>query len=267
MLVSEVMLQQTQVERVLPYYERWLARWPGIEELAAASPADAIRQWAGLGYNRRALSLHRVARTALAEGGLPRTADGLGTLPGVGRYTASAVAAFAFDARLALVETNIARVIARLVLGMAVADAAPPGAVRRAANALLPARNARAHNLALMDLGALICRPRAPLCDACPVRACCRWRAASYPASERRMPAKPPFEDTSRFARGRIVAALLAGPAELEELAAGLASLHRPKLAGYLAALEGEGLIERAEGAWRLPTGPQGSTSIASPKL
>ena len=258
-LVSEVMLQQTQVDRVLPYYDAWLARWPTFAALAAESPAEVIRAWGGLGYNRRALNLHRLAvEVANAHGGqLPETIAALLQLPGIGPYTASAVACFGREERVVVADTNIARVVARLTLGRASAQGIRRGDLNASAEALLPESGARDHNLALMDLGALVCVARAPLCGTCPVSTHCAWlRAGSPPASTpARAPAKR-FEHTARFARGRIITALRHAQRTLPELVEALPVRHGAHVSLYLAALEREGMVEQLPGgAWALPEG------------
>lgn len=180
-LVSELMLQQTQVSRVVDFYGRFLERFPTVRDVARARPARVREAWAGLGYYARARNLHALARE-LTEGGraetatFPTTAAGLRTLPGVGPYTAGAVASFAFERRAALVDTNVARVLARVF-----APRLDPKAARDQrqlwviAEAILP-RTGRAtwtHNQALMELGALVCTARVPRCGTCPVRAVC----------------------------------------------------------------------------------------------
>ena len=255
-LVSEVMLQQTQVERVLPYWAAWLERWPAFQDLAAASPADVITAWAGLGYNRRAIALRRAATAVVQVGRMPKSVDSLCLLPGIGQYTASAVACFAFGARVPVVDTNIARVLARAVLGVEGAKAAGPRAIEKAALLLLPARLARAHNLALMDLGATVCTARAPRCTECPLQRECAWLRDGSPRVVQRTEAQSrSFESTSRFARGRIVDVLRTVPsATLFELTAVLPELHRPGTAQYLEALRRDGLVEFNGYAWRLPS-------------
>lgn len=254
-LVSEVMLQQTQVERVLPYYRAWLARWPDFAALAAVPPSEVIREWRGLGYNRRALNLHRLAVRVVEDCGgvLPDDATELLNLPGVGSYTASALRSFAREERVAVADTNIARVIARAVLGVAGQRDIPPGRIREAAAALLPARNARGHNLALMDLGATICRARLPQCGACPVRTLCRWNTAGRPDATSRTTSVPKFETTARYARGRIIDALREHPASKDELAACLPEYHRPHIREYLLGLVRDGLAFETAGSWSLP--------------
>ncbi len=256
-LVSEVMLQQTQVDRVLPYYERWLSRWPTVEDLATATSAEAIREWSGLGYNRRALYLHRTA-VVLVEGHaarFPTDLTTLGSLPGVGPYTTAAIAAFAHESRVAVVDTNIARVLARAVLGVASQRHHPPAALLSAANDLLPTRNARDHNLALMDLGAMVCTARSPHCVECPMRRHCAWYAAGTPAlpASNSNPAAP-FESTSRYARGRIIDALRHESClDESSLLALLPVHHRANLTVYLKALAHDGLIRQNPDGWSLP--------------
>jgi A/G-specific adenine glycosylase len=254
-LVSEVMLQQTQVERVLPKYREFLARFPSFAALAAEPVGEAIKAWAGLGYNQRAVRLHGIARQVVEEfdGQLPNTLDGLMALKGIGRYTAGAVACFAFGLPVATVDTNIRRVLWRVYRGV---EPVPwPGgetATRmflELAEWALPRDQAYDWQQALMDLGARICLARKPLCEGCPLRDQCAAYAetaqvalfpsgvalaqlrderaqnmeqtptrrvaesgASYsatPAAKRRASKETiPFERTSRYFRGRIVAAL-----------------------------------------------------------
>ena len=230
-LVSEVMLQQTQVARVVPRYLAWLQRWPDAGALAAATVAEVLREWVGLGYNRRALRL-RDACVVVARDGWPRTADGLRALPGVGPYTAAAVASFAFGEQVAAVDVNIARVAARLGTEPA---------------ALLPRGRAAEFNHAAMDLGATICTARRPRCSVCPVAPHCASAGSVAPPAPRRQAAeRRRFEDTDRYARGRIVAALAAG----EELPRGLGE---ERTARALASLERDGLVVRDGFAVRLP--------------
>ncbi|HEX6031358.1 MAG TPA: A/G-specific adenine glycosylase [Tepidiformaceae bacterium] len=255
-LVSEVMLQQTQVDRVLPYYHWWLERWPTVEVLAASSPAEVIREWAGLGYNRRALNLHRAAQTVVERhaGTFPRHLNTLRTLPGVGPYTAAAIASFAFEQRVPLADTNIARVLARTQLGLASNRGISASTLNAAAHRLLPARNARDHNLALMDLGALVCTSRGPSCDTCPIRRHCAWHASGRPEPNATATPSPRFETTARYARGRIIHALRIHPS-LDEpsLAALLPAHHHPNLSTYLSALSRDGLVTLTPTGWSLP--------------
>ena len=183
-LVSEFMLQQTQVERVLPRYLGWMDRWPRPSELAAEAPGEAVRAWDRLGYPRRALWLHRAATeiATVHADTVPRDLDTLLALTGVGPYTARAVAAFAFGERHPVVDTNTRRVIARAVHGRAAAGM-PRAADLVDMATLLPADPAQAQtfNAAAMELGAVVCTARAPRCGECPVAAWCEWRGAGYP--------------------------------------------------------------------------------------
>jgi A/G-specific adenine glycosylase len=238
-LVSEVMLQQTQAARVVPHYERFLARYPAPEALAAAPAAEAIAAWSGLGYNRRVLALRAAARV-VAEAGWPPP-DALETLPGVGPYTAAALGSFGWDAPMAAVDTNVRRVIERRD-GV---RRGPKALARRAAE-LLPEGRAAAWNQAMMELGATVCRPRRPACGACPLRRGCAGPEAITTPAHRRRPAQAPFEATDRWARGRVLAALV----EREALPA-LAPERRERA---LAGLERDGLVVRGpDGEPRLP--------------
>jgi A/G-specific adenine glycosylase len=210
-LVSEVMLQQTQVDRVIPRYLAWLERWPTVEALAAASAGEVIRDWQGLGYNRRALNLHRAAQRVAADG----WPDDLTELPGVGRYTADAVARFAFDAAVLPVDTNIRRVQERTG-----ATFSPPSA----------------H--ALMDLGASVCLARVPRCGICPLAAHCPSRGRRYEPLRR----QSPFEGSFRQRRALTLRVVAERPRDL------------PTLDGpAVAALARDGLVEVDEGLVRLP--------------
>ena len=209
-LVSEVMLQQTPVARVVPAYQEWTARWPTAAALAAAPVGEAVRQWGRLGYPRRALRLH-AACVAVVEryaGELPTTVEELLTLPGVGDYTARAVAAFALRQRHPVVDTNVRRVVARLVEG--VADAPVTRRDLALVAALLPDddEEAATTSIALMELGALVCTARSPRCEVCPVSGSCRWRAAGRPPLA--APVKRPqgYAGTDRQVRGRLLALL-----------------------------------------------------------
>lgn len=231
LLVSEMMLQQTQAARVVPYYERFLARFPDPATLAAAPPREVLRAWSGLGYNRRALALHGAAKR-VAERGWP---DDLTELPGVGPYTAAAVGSFAWDRQTAAIDTNVRRVIERH-------EGAGTDVAARAAE-LVPAGRAAEFNQAMMELGATVCRPRAPRCDACPIRDGCAGPPPARPARRR---GAERFEDSDRWARGRIVAALLEG----RPLPPGLTGERRERA---LAGLERDGLVVR---------GPDGSLGL-----
>ncbi len=215
-LVSEIMLQQTPVARVLPEYLSWMARWPTPAALAAEPAGEAIRQWGRLGYPRRALRLHETATilTTRHGGMVPADTDALLALPGIGSYTAAAVASFAFGQRHAVLDTNVRRVLARLVTGQPMPGAAPSVAERRLAESLLPAEPAAAArwSVAVMELGALVCTAASPRCGTCPVADGCAWLAAGRPAepaeAARRRAQK--YDGTDRQCRGRLLAVLRA---------------------------------------------------------
>ncbi|WP_291046452.1 A/G-specific adenine glycosylase [Herbiconiux sp.] len=214
-LVSEFMLQQTPVVRVIPRLDEWLTRWPEPAALAAEAPGEAVRAWQSLGYPRRALRLHAcaVAITEEHDGIVPRDVPTLLGLPGIGDYTARAIAVFAYGDRHPVVDTNIRRVIARAVEGLP--DAAAPNAKRDlpAMTALLPDDDGDAarFNAGMMELGALICTARSPKCDLCPLAAQCAWRAAGYPELEvARRPVQKAYEGSDRQARGAVLRVLRA---------------------------------------------------------
>jgi A/G-specific adenine glycosylase len=188
--VSEVMLQQTRVDTVQPYYRRWMARFPTVQALAAAELDDVLRVWQGLGYYARARKLHRAARLICRElaGRVPDTVDGLRSLPGVGEYTAGAVASIAFGVRTPAVDGNVRRVLSRLYD----LEAPSPARLRELAAGLVPADRPGDFNQALMELGATLCRPRSPACEACPLAQCCRARALGVQETRpRRLASKP----------------------------------------------------------------------------
>lgn len=211
-LVSEFMLQQTPVSRVLPIWTEWVRRWPTASTTAAASAADVLRAWGKLGYPRRAKRLHECATVIARDHGdvVPADVDTLLTLPGVGSYTARAIACFAYGQAVPVVDTNVRRVVARVVHGLA--DAGTPSAARDHADvsALLPADDtAPKFSVALMELGATVCTARAPRCGLCPLSQCA-WRHAGYPAAlgpARRVQA---YAGTDRQVRGRLMDVLRA---------------------------------------------------------
>lgn len=221
-LVSEVMLQQTQVSRVAERWKRFLELFPSHEVCAAAPLADVLREWQGLGYPRRARNLHLAADAITQMGRFPSELSALLALPGVGPYTARAVMAFAFELDAAVVDTNIARIYARQAgrtLGAR--------EVQSLADAALPQGDAWVWNQCLMDLGATVCRPR-PLCGECPVASSCVWRnvgggaAADDPAigSAGVSGRQPPFQGSDREARGRLMKALSGGAVRAADVAA-----------------------------------------------
>jgi len=210
-LVSEFMLQQTPVARVIPHLEAWLERWPTPTDLAASPPADAVTQWANLGYPRRALWLHRAAVEIRDrhDGVVPRDVEALLALTGIGDYTARAVAVFAYGDHHPVVDTNTRRVLARAVEGVA-----QPGPPHRRdlerMDAELPDDliDAAIVNAAAMELGAIVCTARSPKCDLCPLAAGCAWRAAGYPSSEDRRRRQAKYEGSDRQARGAVLKVL-----------------------------------------------------------
>jgi A/G-specific adenine glycosylase len=259
-LVSEIMLQQTPVARVLPEYLSWIARWPTPASLAAEPAGEAIRQWGRLGYPRRALRLHETATilTARHGGQVPADVDALLALPGIGSYTAAAVASFAFGQRHAVLDTNVRRVLARLVTGQPGPAAAPSVAERRLAESLLPpeASVAARWSVAVMELGALVCTAAGPRCGTCPVARDCAWLAAGRP----REPAEAAgrrtqrYDGTDRQCRGRLLAVLRAagdpvGRADFDAVWAGQAQLARA-----LDGLVADGLVDPLpDGRFALP--------------
>ncbi len=259
-LVSEIMLQQTPVARVIPRLEQWLERWPTPAALAASPPGEAVRAWDRLGYPRRALRLHAAA-VAITEhhgGVVPSEVEKLLDLPGIGDYTARAVAAFAFGLRHPVVDTNVRRVMARAVLGQGEAG---PASTRRdlaAMESLLPHDEsaARLFNAGMMELGALVCTARAPRCDECPLAATCAWRAAGYPSYDGpRTAAQAKYGGSDRQVRGLILAELRASdiPVTREEIATLWPDA--AQLIRALASLLADGLVvtEDSGGSYVLP--------------
>lgn len=242
-LVSEVMLQQTQASRVVPAFARFLRRFPTLGALAAASVGDVLRAWAGLGYNRRARDLHRIARAWPSS--LPRDVDALDALPGVGRYTAGAVACFAHGDRVAFADTNIRRVLGRVFLGR---TATEREAVELDAREM-PARGADRWHHALMDVGALHCLAREPRCAGCPLRSACRARGTAGDPPRRR---QTPFASSDRRVRGRIVALLRARDRGVTAAQLRLA-IGDDRAVGLAGRLAEEGLLERRGERFSLP--------------
>jgi len=282
-LVSEIMLQQTPVVRVQPVWEEWLRRWPTPAALAAEPAGEVVRAWGRLGYPRRALRLHAAAGVMVEkhDGAVPDTFDALLALPGIGTYTAAAVAAFAFGRRETVVDTNIRRVHARLVLGQALPAPALTAAEMALAAELLPADREESvlWNAGVMELGALVCTARSPKCDVCPVQAACAWIAAGQPEPTY-IPKGQPWAGTDRQVRGAVMAVLrsaeapvhaelLWGPAaELDDAAAqtphpGAVSeqlrklhalnTHAPQLERAIAGLVADGLAEQSPDGYHLP--------------
>jgi A/G-specific adenine glycosylase len=246
-LVSEVMLQQTQVARVEPKWREFIAVYPTPAACAAAPLGDVLRCWQGLGYPRRARDLHTTATLVAAAGAFPHDMQGLLALPGVGAYTARAVLAFAFEADAAVVDTNTARVFARVAGGRLTAREA-----QRAADAALPIGESWLWNQCLMDLGATVCRPQ-PACGECPLRTVCAWRGhGDDPAlgSAGVSRAQSRFEGSERQARGRLMKALANAPVSVELAPKVLAHRAAERLVDGLRA---EGLVVLEAGVLRLP--------------
>jgi A/G-specific adenine glycosylase len=257
-LVSEVMLQQTPVDRVLPVFGEWLERWPTPSELAADSPGEAVRAWGRLGYPRRAIRLHEAAVTIVRRhrGAVPDDYSSLLALPGVGAYTASAVMSFGFGERHAVLDTNVRRVFARLLLGRERATASVTAAERAVAESMVPDQPPRAATwaVAVMELGALVCTSRAPSCENCPVAAMCQWRDSGYPVAAVPAGRSQRYAGTDRHCRGTLLAVLREsiGPVPRSALdAAWVQEIQRERALGGLIA---DGLVEPlADGSFRLP--------------
>ncbi|HEY4433302.1 MAG TPA: hypothetical protein VGM99_02765 [Candidatus Cybelea sp.] len=266
-LVSEFMLAQTQVDRVVPRFEAFVERFPDFASLAKAPLADVLREWKGLGYNSRAVRLHRLARAVVVDhgGALPSGAEALRSLPGVGPYTLAAIRAFAFNLDDAPVDTNVRRIVHRLFFGIEHPRAAGAAQLDERARALVPWDRAHDWNSALMDLGALLCTARAPKCLLCPLRGDCRAAPVDAAALElaraanvKRASAQEaiPFEQSRRYARGRIIDRLRELPAGQRISLLDLTLAMQPQLPGrsnaelreVVAALERDGLISSDAG-------------------
>jgi A/G-specific adenine glycosylase len=259
------MAQQTQIARVGEAWREFTTAFPSLERLAAASPADVLRAWRGLGYNRRALNLWRAARILVDEHGgrLPSDVAALERLPGIGPYTARAVAAIAFGAAVGAVDTNVRRVLGRTSAG---ADGLPAADLQRLADASVPADRAADWTHALMDVGATFCRTTNPLCPACPAKPWCRYSAEAASADEGapRPATRPreraaPFSASSRWLRGRILDRLReADDADWLELVVPIGEHDRIAVVRTLGLLEAEGMVQRhpdSELSARLPIG------------
>lgn len=258
-LVSELMLQQTQVARVLPKYEAFLRRWPTPAACAAAPLGEVVTAWAGLGYNRRAVNLHRCAQQVVADHGgvLPDDLDALLGLPGIGPYTARAVLAFAFESdEVGVLDTNAARVLARWA-----GRALKPKEARDRADAAVAPAAGWAWNQAMLDLGATVCTPRAPGCDGCPVAAWCAWEQLGRPDPDPAVGSagvstgQSRFDGSDRQGRGRLVDALRSGPVARPDLAAVMGWPTDPARADRVAAtvVADHLAVVDAAGTYRLP--------------
>jgi len=256
-MVSEFMLQQTPVERVRDPWRAWLERWPTPDALAAAPAGEAVRAWGRLGYPRRALRLHQaaVAITARFQGRVPADREALLSLPGVGSYTASAIASFAYGRREIVLDTNVRRVLSRVVFGSAYPTPTPTRIEIAVADRLAPRDPARAARWAIasMELGAVVCVSRAPRCPVCPVRDQCAWQAAGAPAWTGPPRRGQAYAGTDRQCRGALLAVLRStdepvSAAELEGAWPDAAQRDRA-----LASLAADGLLIRAGEHWSLP--------------
>jgi A/G-specific adenine glycosylase len=247
-LVSELMLQQTPVARVLPVHQAWLERWPTPAALAAEPPGEAVRAWGRLGYPRRALRLHAAAVEIVErhDGEVPDSYAELIELPGVGDYTAAAVASFAFGRRHVVLDTNVRRVLARSVSGVELPGSSVSRAEREVATSLLPDDEATASTwaVAVMELGALVCTASAPRCGDCPVAAACAWVAAGRPAYDGPPRRGQAWSGTDRQCRGRLLAAVRdsSGPVHRSHLDATWPDAGQR--ARCLASLVADGLLE-----------------------
>ena len=255
-LVAEFCCQQTQAQRAIAAYERCRSRFPTPTACAAAPLRDVLDVWLGLGYYRRARSLHEAAKAIVVRhgGAVPSDLHALLALPGVGPYTARAVLAFAFERDVAVVDTNVARVLARAVANRRLGSAE----AQRLADALVPEGRGWAHNQAMLDLGATVCGPT-PACERCVLRPSCGWhrdgRRAPDPASRTAFASRPQgrFKGSDREGRGRLLAAVLDGPVHLSALANAAGWPEDPVRARRVAdELVGEGLLEVAGSTWRV---------------
>ena len=249
-LVSEFMLQQTPVTRVLPVHEQWLARWPTPAALAAEPSGEAVRAWGRLGYPRRALRLHAAA-TAIVDrhdGRVPASYDDLLALPGVGDYTAAAIASFAHSRRHVVLDTNVRRVFARAVQGVEFPAASVTMAEREVARELLPEDDAPTWSVAVMELGALVCTAANPRCDACPIADLCAWHSAGHPAYDGPPRKVQTWAGTDRQCRGRLLAVLRDSDGPVHRSALDAAWQDEAQRVRCLASLVEDGLL--------VPTGP-----------
>lgn len=255
-MVSEFMLQQTPVDRVLPVWQAWMERWPTPRHLAREPAGAAVRAWGRLGYPRRALRLHTSA-TIIAEqfaGEVPDDPELLRSLPGVGEYTVGAIVAFAFDRPALALDTNVRRVIARHDFGIGVPAPSITQAERAHAQSILPKRHGAVWMAGVMELGAMVCTARSPRCGACPVASDCRWRAAGYPEESGPVRRQGRYEGSDRQARGAILQILRDAPGPVGQRAIDLAWPEPHQRARALDALVTDGLvIPAARGRWALP--------------
>ncbi|MBF8186549.1 A/G-specific adenine glycosylase [Nonomuraea sp. K274] len=255
-LVSEIMLQQTPVVRVLPVWHDWMTRWPDPKALAAEQPGEAVRHWGRLGYPRRALRLHACARAITEEHGgeVPSDHATLLSLPGIGEYTAAAVASFAYGGRHAVLDTNVRRVFARAVRAEEYPPTATSAAERRLAEALLPELGAARWGVAVMELGALVCTARAPRCADCPITDLCAWRLAGKPPHAGPARRGQTYAGTDRQCRGRLLEVLRSAHGPVPKAALDAVWDDAPQRERALDGLVADGLAEPlADNTYRLP--------------
>jgi A/G-specific adenine glycosylase len=257
-LVSEIMLQQTPVVRVLPAYEAWLSRWPVPAALAVEPPGEAVRAWGRLGYPRRALNLHASARAIVEHHGgvVPAEYDELRALPGIGAYTAAAVASFAYQRRHAVLDTNVRRVLARALTGVQYPPKTQTAAEVRLAESLLPEDPpvAARWSVAVMELGALVCTARAPRCADCPLVNDCKWRLSGKPPYEGPPRRGQTYAGTDRQCRGRLLAVLRHATGPVEKTALDEVWDEPLQRERALAALIEDGLVDPLDdGRYALP--------------
>jgi A/G-specific adenine glycosylase len=256
-MVSEFMLQQTPVERVRGPWQAWMERWPTPASLAAAAPGDAVRAWGRLGYPRRALRLHQAAQMIMDEfeGQVPQDRESLLRLPGVGTYTAAAIGSFAYGRREIVLDTNVRRVLARLVYGVAYPSSATTQRERTLAGELAPRNPQRASRWAIasMELGALVCRPRNPSCDTCPVATLCAWRQAGYPVWNGAPRRGQAYAGTDRECRGALLAVLRSSEEPITGRVLTEAWQDLGQRDRALASLVADGLVVAEGNRWSLP--------------
>jgi A/G-specific adenine glycosylase len=251
-LVSEIMLQQTPVARVIPVWEEWLRTWPTPADLAAVPAGEAVRAWGKLGYPRRALRLHTAAQTITTEHGgrVPSSYDELRGLPGIGDYTAAAVASFAYGHRHVVLDTNVRRVLTRVLRGAELPSPAVTRAERDLATDLLPDddRTAAAWAVGVMELGALVCTAARPSCERCPLAETCAWRAAGYPSYDGPERKVQTYAGTDRQCRGRLLDVLRATDGPVPQAALDVAWDDDEQRERCQASLVEDGLLVQLEG-------------------
>jgi A/G-specific adenine glycosylase len=254
-MVSEFMLQQTPVVRVLPVFETWLERWPTPGALAAEPSGEAVRAWGRLGYPRRALRLHACAVAITDEHGgeVPDTYEELRALPGVGDYTAAAIASFGYGRSHAVLDTNVRRVLGRAMSASEFPPASVTRAERELAEALVPAEHPELWAVAVMELGALVCTAANPRCDSCPIRVQCSWHTAGRPAYDGPPRRGQSYAGTDRQCRGRLLAVLRDTHAVVPKTRLDAAWADDTQRERALAGLLDDGLVVASAGGYALP--------------